>query len=64
MSCPRPTQMWDRFKLDARDAIVTGGGVLGKMEHFERKENFNVPWSPRLQPGDEEAIENLARYIV
>jgi hypothetical protein len=56
--------MWDRFKLDARDAIVTGGGVLGKMEHFERKENFNVPWSPRLQPGDEEAIENLARYIV
>lgn len=25
---------------------------------------FNVHCSPRIQPGDEEAMENLARYII
>lgn len=58
-------RLQDLFKLDARDAIVTGGGRgLDKMKYFESKEKFNVHCSPRIQPGDEEAMENLARYIV
>ena len=29
-----------------------------------RHSGFNVFYGPRIQPGDEEAMENLARYIV
>jgi len=29
-----------------------------------RHSGFNVFCGPRIQPGDEEAIENLARYII
>jgi hypothetical protein len=29
-----------------------------------RHSGFNVHCGPRIQPGDEEAMENLARYVV
>ena len=29
-----------------------------------RHSGFNVDCGPRIQPGDEEAMENLARYVV
>jgi hypothetical protein len=29
-----------------------------------RLSGFNVHCGPRIQPGDEEAMENLARYVV
>ena len=29
-----------------------------------RRSGFNVSCGPRIQPGDEQAMENLARYII
>jgi hypothetical protein len=49
------------FKMLARKGKITQESV--KLIMSWRQAGFNVHCSPRIQPGNEEAMENLARLL-
>ncbi len=60
---PWPTKNSKALRLFARPfPCLAGVSRLAEMKM--RHSGFNVFCGPRIQPGDEEAMENLARYIV
>ena len=50
------------FKILLKKGIITRERIA--MMQAWRHSGFNVYAGPRIQPGDEKAMENLARYII